>query len=155
MLPFFSSPNMSIVGLDYGKVEHDMSSSFASFETSALRASLECEQVNVSVTLRDVSGAKSPLARVQSYFLDGKNSQVQIETPCSSSFRFHEQEKFTSAEDKLDTVDNAIECIRWWLDESAWENGVPRWLIVSSYGLGHWSSRHRDLLFAEGVLTTG
>jgi len=153
MLPPFSSPNISIVGIDYGKVEHDMSSPFASFETSALRASLECEEVNVNVTLREVPGAQSPLSRVQSYFLDEKNGQMRIETPCSSSFRFHAQD-FTNAEDKLDRVDNAIECIRWWLDESASDNRVPRWLIVSSYGLGHWSSRHQDLLFAEGVSTT-
>lgn len=53
-----------------------------------------------------------------------------------------------------DRATNAIECTRWWLDDSATDNrghAVPRWLIVSSYGVGHWSSQHQDLLLAVAI----
>ncbi|KAH6977239.1 hypothetical protein BKA56DRAFT_732570 [Ilyonectria sp. MPI-CAGE-AT-0026] len=150
MLPQFSSPEVGMVGLDTRKAANDISRPFASFETSALRASLKCEPTTVEGVLQKRNETKVPPVSIQRYVHDHGGRQTHYERPCSSPSRFSTEDPSTMG----DRATNMIECTRWWLDDSATDNrghAVPRWLVVSSYGVGHWSSQHQDLLLAEPV----
>ncbi|KAI1124852.1 hypothetical protein F5Y10DRAFT_20617 [Nemania abortiva] len=153
MLPPHSSPNVALLGLDIEKAEKDLSSPFASFETSALRAGLKCEEANIEAILQQEDKSKTSHVSIQSYVHDRNNRQTHFERPCSSPSHFGVWGSSAVGE----PTTNMVECIRWWLDDASTEirDNVPRWLVVSSHGVGYWSSQHQDMQFTELVATSG
>ncbi|KAI6080709.1 hypothetical protein F4821DRAFT_250920 [Hypoxylon rubiginosum] len=122
------------------------------YNASALRASLECEEVPIDIAMqpRSPDGTSS---RVQYLSIpqednDSSSVQVRIPTPCTALPPTLTE---TEQDPSFESTSHEVICARWWLDHSSsYQQNDPdrsRWIITIVRGNASWSSQNREMRF--------